>query len=51
MNWRQLFETAATAKFGWSLRRSDHGYYMDSHVEYAWIGYCMANNLDHEAIP
>lgn len=48
-DYRQVFELG-TARWHWNLRRSDRGYYMDSHVEYAWMGFCMALGIDHESL-
>jgi hypothetical protein len=42
---RKTFEAEAV-KRGWDIRRSHIGYYNQTNVHYAWIGYCMALGLD-----
>lgn len=50
MNFRNQFELLALHQH-WNLSRSPYGYYLESHVEYAFIGFCMALGLDHKTLP
>lgn len=49
MSVRAQFESLAD-KQGWRLTRSKKGDYVDNHVEYAFIGFCMALGVDHRRV-
>lgn len=43
---RERFEQLAK-KYDWTLHRFKSGAYSYSHVEWAFIGFCMANQINH----
>jgi hypothetical protein len=46
MTIREEFETQAK-RYNWQLTRSPYKYYQAAHVEYAWMGFCMARGVSH----